>query len=86
MKTSRRYVVRYLCDECGDHTAEENLLTGERDMVFSDQVDALHFLGECSSKIKNFFIVEVDRDILLDSSYIDNLIQAEYENDYYLGL
>ena len=49
MKTSRLYVVRYLCDECGDHTAEENLLTGERDKIFSDHVDALHFLGECTS-------------------------------------
>ncbi len=86
MKASKLYVIRYQCDLDGNHAAEENYLTCERDMIFTDEVDALHFLGECTSKMTNFFIVEVDRDVLLDSNYISNMIQAEYEQDYISGL
>ena len=75
----RLYVIRYECNMYGDHACDANDLCDVRDVTFTDKVDALHFMGECTSAIKNIFVVDN-----ADSEEIpfDVLLQAEEDRRY----
>ena len=75
----RLYVIRYECNMYGDHACNANDLGDVRDVTFTDKVDALHFMGECTSAIKNIFVVESTMD---DDVPVDEQIQAEEERRY----
>lgn len=80
---AKLFVIRFECDCYGDHTCNSDQLCDVRDVTFSDKVDALHFMGECTSAIKNIFVVdnanseEIPFDVLLqaeeDRRYVEDL-------------
>ena len=55
---ARLFVIRFECDRYGDHSCDTEQLCDVQDATFSDKVDALHFMGECTSPIKNIFVVD----------------------------
>mgnify|MGYP003110473479 FL=1 len=79
----RLYVIRYECDMYGDHACDENALCDVKDITFTDKIDALHFMSECTSAIKNIFVVESVND---DSVPFNEELQGQIENDYVDGL
>ena len=63
----------------GDHTCDASDLCDVKDVTFTDKVDALHFMSECTSTIKNIFVVENTVDNTIP---VDELLQAEEERRY----
>ena len=41
--------VTYQCDSDGDHTVDTNAFEETRELEFDCAIDALHFIGECTS-------------------------------------
>ena len=44
-----KITVKYECDLAGDHTCEITSLCDIKEKAFTDAIDALHFISECTS-------------------------------------
>lgn len=88
---AKLYVIRFECDCYGDHTCDTNNISDVQDATFTDKVDALHFMSECSSNIKNIFIIDTEyleenEEHVWERTPPRYLIETEKDWDYVNGL
>ena len=53
-----RYVVTYTANSCDEHDCDSIYHTHKFSRTFRDKIDALHFLGECTSNHKDLHAIE----------------------------
>ena len=53
-----RYVVTYTANSCDEHDCDPIYHTHKFSRTFRDEIDALHFLGECTSIHKDLHAIE----------------------------
>ena len=53
-----RYVVTYTANSCDEHDCDSIYHTHKFSRTFKDKIDALHFLGECTSNHKDLHAIE----------------------------
>tara|TARA_R100000544_G_scaffold14650_3_gene6759 strand:- start:1735 stop:2007 length:273 start_codon:yes stop_codon:yes gene_type:complete len=46
---SKIIVIKYECDVYGNHDCATDALSDTRESLFTDKMDAIHFIGECTS-------------------------------------
>ena len=63
-------IVKYECDLTGDHTCEITSLCDIKEKAFTDEIDALHFISECTSCNSN--IKEVAPHLFAHDLELDN--------------
>lgn len=79
---AKKYIVRYKGDATGNHTVAKEACIYTHQQQFDDRVDALHFMGECSTKITNIFVISCPN----SQEAISELLQAQEEREYVNGL
>jgi len=62
-------IVKYECDETGDHTCGITSLCDNREKAFADEFEAIHFIAECTSAKSN--IKEVAPHLFLHDHELD---------------
>jgi hypothetical protein len=65
-----KIIVKYECDETGDHACPITSLCDIREKTFTDEFEAIHFLAECTSVTSN--IKEVAPHLFLHDLELDD--------------
>ena len=63
---AKQIVIHYECDIDGDHTCNFNDISHTAIKIFSDKMDAIHFIAECTSCQDNL------RDVAPELFYWEN--------------